>query len=338
MDDNVNIGVLGAGFMGGMHGSRLLKLPGVTLRAICDSRRLAARSLAEKLGVPHHYTSFDRMLAEQKLDALYICLPPFAHRGQTEKAAEKGIHLFLEKPIALTLKQAEKICAAVEKAGVVSQVGFHLRFRRGVMLLKQMLVDGAAGKPSLFTGRYWCNFGGADWWRNVRTSGGQVYEQVIHIYDLALHLFGEAAAAAGFLENLCHRESPGYTVEDASVSAIRFRNGSLASITGSNCALPEHFIGDFRVVCEKALLDFRSSGDWRIKDESTLYTHDGAGNLQRQDFVEDGDVYALESEDFLQAIRTGGTTRTPVRAGLESIRLVSAVIASAARGGKPIQL
>ena len=163
-------------------------------------------------------------------------------------------------------------------------------------------------------------------------------EQVIHIYDLAMHLLGEPVSVTGAAENLCHRHVADYTMEDTSVGLIRFRNGALASITGSNCALPMHFVGSWRVVCERAVLDYRTTGQaWVTADEATLFTHDGQ-EVTPEHFKEEGDAYGAETDDFLHAIHSGGRTRSPARDGLNSLSVVLAVLESAQRGGKIVKM
>ena len=78
-------------------------------------------------------------------------------------------------------------------------------------------------------------------------------------------------------------------------------------------------------------------GDWRVAEESAVYTH-GEGEVHEGAFVEDGDVFQAETEDFLRVIRAGGTTRTPVGDGLAAVRLVSAVIESSGSDGKAVSL
>lgn len=338
MSQLLNIGILGTGFMGGIHSKSLNQLPDVTVAALCSDNVAQAEALRDTLASEAPiFDDFDQMLAETQLDALYICLPPFAHHGQAEKAAAQGLHLFVEKPIGIDVARAESITAAIEKAGVVSQVGHHIRFRKSVTRFKSLIEAGSAGRVTLFQGRYWCHFLGHSWWQDKKGSNGQVFEQVIHLYDLALHFLGAPQSVTGFMDNLCHQHISDYTVEDTSVSAIRFQNGSMANITGSNCALPGRFIGDFRVVCEKAALDYRATGDWHDKEEATLYTYDG-DEIHEEHIVEDTDVYLAETEDFIRAIRVGGTTRIPIREGLNSVRLVSAVLDSAEHSGVPVKL
>jgi len=337
MAQNISIGILGAGFMGQTHGTRLISQEGVAVAAICDANREAAINLQQKLGgTAEIFVDFDHLLEKTRLDALYVCIPPFAHSGQVEIAAAKGLHLFIEKPIAISRERAESMAQAIQKAGVVSQVGYHNRFRKGVEETRKLLISGATGNPTLFQGRYWCNMLGGAWWRSKAGSNGQVFEQVIHIYDTAMHLLGEPASVCAFMGNLGHQNIPDYTIEDTSVSIIRFKNGSMASIVGSNNAMPAHFIGDYRVVFEKAVLDYRATGqEWVTPDTSTILQYDGEGT-RRQDFIEDQDVYLAETLEFLAAVRGQGMTRAPVSVGLAGVRLVSAVLESAQKGGEPV--
>lgn len=337
MAKQLRVGILGAGFMGKTHGGNLAKDARVELVACCDVQQEAAAALGQQLGVSASgiFTDFDRMLADCPLDVLYCCLPPFAHHGEVERAAARGMHLFLEKPMALTPEAARAMVQAIDAHGVVSQVGYHMRFRRSIERLKGLLDAGDAGRPTLFAARYWVNMLASAWWRDQSRSGGQVFEQIIHLYDLAIYLFGAPKQVTGLMKNLCHPQAD-YTIEDTSVGTIEFANGALASITGSNCALPMHFMGDWRVVCERALLDYSSTGQhWVTPDSATLCLTADEDSIFTEEFVEDSDPYADETNDFLTAILQQTPTRTPAREGLKSLELVAAMQRSAAAGGVP---
>lgn len=347
----LRVGLIGSGGMVATHGQRLLRLrrdAGESVRIVGIHARNAdkASGVAEKIikedpshGNIGHYGDFDALLAE-KLDALFVCLPPDAPVPYCVAAAERGVALFLEKPIALDVAGAEAVVHAVEKAGVLSQVGYHMRFRAAVRRLKSLVESGEAGRGTLFTGRFYTNFRGPEWWATESRSGGQVHEQVIHIYDLALHLFGEAASASGFVSNLVHENDPTYTVEDTSLGTVRFQSGAVASIAGSNAAVPNRFVPDFRVVCERASLEYRSTGDWRDKDTATLFTHAGpmAKEFATEEFTETEDPYLLQAERFLQVLRGTASEFAPAREGLNGIRIVAAVKDSARQNGVPVDI
>lgn len=335
----LSIGILGAGFAA-VHVRSLLAQEGVKIRAVCATSAEKAARFIEQTGAreARPFGDFDEMLAQTRLDALYVCIPPYAHRGQVEKAAERGIHLFLEKPIAFDVAGAERQVEAIRRAGVVSQVGYHNRFRESVQMLKNLSEAGQIGASTLFQGRYWCNMLGADWWRSRDGSRGQVFEQVIHLYDLALHLFGEPESVCAFTGNLAHRHLPDYTIEDTSAAIIRFQNGALASIIGSNTAMPGHYLGDFRAVYEKAVLDYRSTGqEWVTPPQATLYDY-RAEPLTTREIIETRDPYLAETEAFLAALRGQASPLVPVEEGARGVRLVSAVLESAQKDGQPVRL
>ncbi len=327
MSEPLKIVFVGAGFIAGKHCSLLKQRPDVRIVGACDTAPGIAARLLEEQGLPgaRGYTDLETLLDKEQPDLAYVCLPPFAHDGQVEKLAAQGVHLFVEKPIALDSTRAARMVAAVDEAGVKSQVGFHMRFLKSVRLLCDKISSGEAGRPLLFDGRYWANFSGKAWWKDQSRSGGQIFEQVCHIYDTARYLLGEPVRAHGALARLGHEEDSEYTVEDTSASLITFADGAVASITGSNCALPTRFVGDFRVVCERAVLDFHSEGDWRVPDEAKLWMHDGGEIAEPILIREDGDPFAAETEDLIRAIREDRPTVTPIREGLETIRLIERV-------------
>ena len=327
----IKVGILGAGFIAGVHVRSLRSIKGVEIAAICDSAEEKASRLAESVDPgPPVFTEFARMLESVEIDALYICLPPFAHAGEVEAAAARGIHLFLEKPLGLDTRRARSMVRAIESAGVKSQVGFQMRFQQGVKALKKAVDAGEAGKPVLFTGRYWTRMDGPPWWRDRSRSGGQILEQVIHIYDMACHFMGEAMPekSEGHLANVIHQASADYTIEDLSVGLVRHPGGAASVITGCNAVLEGNYIADFRIVYENAVLDYRCTGKhWEIPDHSTLHI----GGRMVLDVDETEDPYRKESEDFLRAIAEDTETCATARCGLTAMELVESVINAAGK-------
>ena len=125
--ERVKVGVLGAGSMGEVHVKNLIQIPGAEIKAICDVSRSRAEALS-RLCEAKVYTDFNEMLEKEELEVLYILLPPFAQNGQFEQAAEKGIHIFIEKPIAIASDRGKSMVDAARKAKIKSHVGFHMRY------------------------------------------------------------------------------------------------------------------------------------------------------------------------------------------------------------------
>jgi predicted dehydrogenase len=338
----LRIGILGAGLMARTHTQRLLKVGGVSVDAVCgislDEAQAFSKQNTEGAAVP--YADFGAMISERKLNAVYVALPPFAHNGQVEAAARAGLHLFMEKPLALSVERARSMVRAIEKAGVISQIGYHMRFGSAVRRLKQMIEDGSAGEPTLFEGIYLCNALHGPWWRDVSRSGGQVLEQAIHLYDMAMYLLGEPRTVCGMADNLGHTKVPGYTVEDTSASVIRFASGAIASISASNCAVPTQWRGPFRVVCEKVTVEFADPNE-------AVFTATGrtsedcwrTGKMPQPEPVnEQVDMYLAETERFLATVRGQAQPIAPARQGLLGVQLVTSMLESARSKGQPVSI
>jgi predicted dehydrogenase len=339
----IRVGILGAGGMGKTHATRLSTIKGVSVDAICSLPIDQAQAVNAGVlgGKAQAFGSFQKMVDSVPLDALYVCLPPFAHDGQVEYAAQKGLHLFLEKPIALTPERAAAQVKAIEKAGVMSQVGYHMRFAKGVVQLKKMLDNGQAGAPSLFTAAYLCNALHGTWWRNPKKSGGQILEQIIHLYDMAIYLLGEPKTACGFAGNLQHQDVADYQVEDTSASIIQFKSGAIATIAGSNAAVPTRWDSPFRVVCQKVVAEFRDLHDVLLTKTGGRRAEDcwKTGKMpETTELKEPVDCYLEEDKYFIKMLQGKAPPIAPAREGLLGVQLTTAVVQSAKAGGKPFRV
>jgi predicted dehydrogenase len=333
MEKTLQIGILGAGYIGGVHAKALSSIEGVRIAAICSTPKETADSLADALShyAPTIYDDFDAMLLNESLDALYVCLPPFAHAGQVEKAAAQGIHLFIEKPLGLTSVQARAMAKAVNTAGVIGQVGYHMRFGTAVEQLKAKIQSGEAGIPTLFDAIYACNSLHGSWWRQKEKSGGQVLEQAIHLYDMALYLLGTPRSVSGHIENLCHTDVPNYTIEDTSASLIRFESGAIATIAASNCAVPMEWSSRFTVVCGTMTAVFTD-------ENHAVFIHTNGDETKQETICGSVNPYLQESKAFIEAIRTGLPSLASLDDGALGVQVVESVFLSSASNGSPIAI
>src|SRR4051794_40089561 len=118
------VGLIGAGRMGSFHAETLAhRLPGVRLAALADPAPGAARSLGDRLGCATTYTDIGELLADPRIDAVVIATPARTHAGLVEAAAKAGKAVYCEKPMAVTLAEADRAVASAADAGVPLQVG-----------------------------------------------------------------------------------------------------------------------------------------------------------------------------------------------------------------------
>ncbi|MGC9075592.1 MAG: Gfo/Idh/MocA family oxidoreductase, partial [Candidatus Bipolaricaulaceae bacterium] len=136
----VNLGLIGAGRIGSLHAENLVhEALEAELLWIADVLEKSARETAERLGIPNWTTDYREVLSDPMVDAVLICTSTDTHAEIIQAAAAAQKHIFCEKPLALDLSEIEKALHAVEKAGVILQVGFHRRFDPHFRRLKELL-------------------------------------------------------------------------------------------------------------------------------------------------------------------------------------------------------
>lgn len=326
----IKVAMLGMGNMGRTHALELLKMNDVEIVALCSATD-GAKRFNEEYGysIPV-YNDFDKMLAEVEFQALYVTLPPYAHTGQIEKAAAKNIAIFTEKPLAVNLERAESIAKAVRENKVPSMVGYHMRFGGAVQYLRSLMDQGITGKPVLYTASYECNSLHTPWWIRKELCGGQVFEQIIHLYDMAYYIMGDFDTVSGFVANLCHQEVPNYTVEDSSAVSIRFKSNALGSITGSNCAIPNRWAGLFKIVFENCVAEFPDHNSVTI-----TYTK---GEVHSETLTFDTDVRWEQNRYFIDMLKGLKPEFSSIEEGLAGVRIVAGAVKSSEADGTPVKL
>jgi myo-inositol 2-dehydrogenase / D-chiro-inositol 1-dehydrogenase len=229
----VKIGFVGAGGIAGNHFGNLEQIPEASIVAVYDPDAARVAAACRRFPSAIGFESFEEMMRSATLDALYVCVPPFAHQDYEVQAARKGVHLLVEKPIGLDMARVREIQSAIDSAGIISSVGYHWRY----MDTTARAAEALHGKQIGLALGYW--IGGMPrvvWWRVRGQSGGQAVEQTTHIFDLMRYLLGEvesvyAAGSAGLMVDW-----PSYDIEDASIVTMRLRSGAVASMTSGDIA------------------------------------------------------------------------------------------------------
>jgi myo-inositol 2-dehydrogenase / D-chiro-inositol 1-dehydrogenase len=196
---DLRIGIVGAGWIAGTHASTLARLAGARVVASADV-------VPGRAG----YTDWREMLARERLDALLVCTPPDAHRDVTVAAAQAGVAVYLEKPVAHTLDDAEAIAAAVALSGVVCAVGYQYRaisflgdLPRGAAVLIGMGVSDTMERR---------------WLGDRARGGGMMLERASHLIDLERAVAGDVAAVTAVEQG------------DGLAVALRFTDGAVGSV------------------------------------------------------------------------------------------------------------
>ena len=228
-NDAVRVGFIGTGGVARWaHLGHLSKWNDVQLVAFCDVNKEAVeKTAAEYGGKP--YTEAEKMLDCEKLDAVYVCLPPFAHTNQEVLLCQRNLGLFVEKPLSVTLEKAAEINRAVTQAKNVSAVGYNWRSTAITLKAKQLM----AGKTVSAAYGYWVDgMPGVMWWRQQAQSGGQLNEQATHVVDIARHLIGGKVTEvyARGARGICAKKTEKHDMCDNIIALLTFDSGTVCSI------------------------------------------------------------------------------------------------------------
>ena len=180
--------------MGGMHAQIYTALPGVNLVAVADLNVEGTHTKVAEMGLNAQvFSDLKTLLSSIEVDVIDICVPTDKHTELALTAAEAGKHLFVEKPLALTLTNCEAIQTAAEKAGVFAQVGQCIRFWPEYIALKEFIDSGKGGalkSLSLQRRASRPTYSQEDWLNNEARSGGAATDLHVHDTDFIIHLLG----------------------------------------------------------------------------------------------------------------------------------------------------
>lgn len=236
----VRFGIVGAGKVGRLHAAALGRIPGARLVAVTGRGEARAGALAGDHGARFD-PSLETMIDRGDVDAVIVCTPHPLHAAQAMTAARAGLHVVVEKPMALTAGDCESMIAAAADNGVVLSVISQRRWYAPVRRVKDAIDEGRLGVPGLASvevlGWRGPDYYAMDAWRGTAAGegGGVLVNQAVHQVDLALWFLGAAVEVDGWTANVNH---PGLDVEDTAVAIVRFASGALATIVASNSQRP----------------------------------------------------------------------------------------------------
>lgn len=320
----LRVGVIGVGKMAEIcHLPILAGLPQVELAAFCDSSpdNLAARS--EQYGVQRRYSDHHALFDGERLDAVCIFVPPFAHTDAEILAAQRGIHVFVEKPPALSMEKAFEVNTAIEKARIVSAVGFQERYRRAVGAAKERL----AGKRPIqgLIHRLHGSRAAAYWWMIEKLSGGAFVENTIHSVDLLRYLAGDFTSVSCRIVERPDK-TPELDIPLAHSATFTLAAGGVATV--NNCtALGGYSHTQFLLVGGESLFDLSGK---KLLINGQEVAEDEPGRA----------AYEREFATFFDAIIESDPQRvlSPYRDGMRSLAAVLGAVDSARRGGEAVDL
>ncbi|MDR0886232.1 MAG: Gfo/Idh/MocA family oxidoreductase [Clostridiales Family XIII bacterium] len=325
----IKIGIVGLGWFGNRHLDYLLTRDDVAVTALANGGDAALQQSGAKVPGAKLYHSYEELLAgEAEIDALIVAVQPHRHGDVEKDAAARGIHLYIEKPIELSISKAEDNLKAIEAAGIITAVGYQERYNQGVPEAKAAIGDEPIGSITA----WWVDHApGALWWRDPAKSGGQIVEQATHVVDLLRYFAGEAEDVYGVMGSAYKHEDPTYKVDTASMCTIRFKSGAVGSLSTA-CyqdvdALPDNEVGVYINTRTKSI----------YYDQNDKVNINNAGKII--EYPSENNAHNRCLGTFVNAVISGDSSpiRSSYKDALESLRLTLALERSV-RESRPIQV
>ena len=322
----VRVGIAGAGLIGAVHARAYQQIPGVELVGVADPVREKAGALAREVDCQpfHDYEA----LLETDIDVLSVCLPSALHLPAAEAAAKAATHIMMEKPIARTVEEADRMLAICDQAGVFLMVGFTHRFYPEMSQAKRLIEDGAIGRPltvhdSMSIDRRFVS----PWYRDRDVAGGGVFMcNAVHGFDRASWVLNQKVTSVAALVE----PTSGSRGEDYGSVLARFDGGAQGTFFQHWGPL-SILQCEMQVFGEEGMLHVRSwdSIELLVGDERTVHHcyNPYQGHAER---IMVGMV--AELTEMVEAVRAGRQPEPSGQTGRMAVALVAAAYQSAEIG------
>ena len=355
--EKLKIGVIGAGgICTACHMPAYAEMDNVEIVAICDIKIHKAQAVADKYGIANVFEDYNDVINMDGIDAIDICTPNYLHSIIAVAALNKGLHVFCEKPDAVSVEEANKMKAASEASGKVLMVMRNNRFTPTSEFLKQYIEDGKMGE--IYAAR--CGWqrrrgipGKGGWFTTkAESGGGPLIDLGVHMIDLAIWLMGNpkpvavsgstntkfanASDASDSINSIFGeaKEDGTFDVEDLAMGFIKFDNGACMQIEfswASNIAHENRFV---ELRGTKAGTTFNFSGN-----NPMIYTTEYGRTVDLEPQLPKGGLqqHAANLHHFVDVVLNGAKPGFVPEQGVDMIKILTAIYKSA-ETGKEVRL
>src|SRR5215207_4829971 len=323
----MRVGLVGAGIMGGVHLNAYAGIPEVEVVGVADARIESAVVGAKIVGARPH-ASYEELVAAEDVEVVDVCLPTAFHRDLAVRAAGKGRHVILEKPIARTIEDAQEILDSFSGDGPRLFVGHVVRFFPEYVGIKEKIDAGDLGTVGVVRTSRRSPFltGWNDWYADWRVSGGVLLDLVIHDFDVLRWALGEVERV--YARGMLGRE---YNRLDYVLATLRFAGGAIAHVEGQ-WGYPGEFNYSIEVAGSRALVVADST-----EPESVQLLGGTAGAGESPDVITGKSPFQTELEHFVRCITTGEESLVEPDDAYEALKIGLAATESVV-SGKPVRL
>jgi predicted dehydrogenase len=340
MTPKLKVAIVGCG-IGKSHAQGYKTLPDhYDLAAICDIDQAKAREFANTFGIPRVVGALDELCKLDELDVIDVCTPPHLHVPQVLQVLEAGKHALCEKPLAASLRDADRLIEAEARSGRRVMPIFQYRFGHGLQKLKHLIAEGVAGSAYLATvetaWRRRAAYYDVPWRGKWSTElGGALLGHAIHAHDMLTYVLGPISSVfcrAATLVNAIE-------VEDTAAAALEMADGSLATLAvtlGSPVEITRHRFCFSGLVAESNTRPYSNSGEpWTFTGDTPEISERIEQSLAHFTALPEG--YGGQFLRFHTALMEGGELPVTLADARASLELVTALYDSTRRA-VPVQL
>ena len=340
---SLNFALVGCGRIAKRH-SELLglgQIGGARLAAVCDVKEERARAFGERLKVPY-YSDMHEMMMSENIDVVSVLTESGLHAEHVVALASYGKHILVEKPMALTLDDADHMIAACDRAGIKLFVVKQNRFNVPVVKLREALDAGRFGKLVMGTIRVrWCrpqSYYDQDAWRGTwAMDGGVLANQASHHVDMLEWMMGDVDSVYA----MASTRLVDIEAEDTAVVVLKFRSGALGVIEATTATRPKDLEGSISILGETGTVEIGGFAVNKMKTWNFLESREGDDEVMEKYSVNPPNVYGFGHQAYYEhvvnAIRGQGPHLVDGLAGRKSLELITAIYESI-ETGKPVQL
>ncbi len=330
----ITIGVIGAGRIGKVHTETIVRsVPEAQVVAITDINIVAARELAQHVGVKSVSDDYRTVIQNPDVAAVIICSPTNSHAQYTIEAAKAGKHVFCEKPVDLDLERIRSVVRTVDQCRVKFMVGFNRRFDANFKKIKQVVVEGKIG--ALHIMKITSRDPAPPAPEYIASSGGMFLDMTIHDFDMARFIAGDEVEEVFAVGGVMVDPAIGKAGDiDTAIITLKFEHGALGVIDNSRQAVYGY---------DQRLEVFGSGGmvkvDNNAPDNHIYYGPDGVHSSLPLNFFMDRyiDAYASEIREFCEAVAEDKPVSVGGKDGLMSVAIGLAAKKSLAER-RPVKL
>lgn len=310
----VKIAMVGCGGIGNRHTKQLLQIPDAKIQASVDTIPERAEKLATIAGC-HAFTDYRDTL--DQVDAVWVCTPPDSHREITVASLEAGKHVFCEKPMALSLEEADEMIGAAKRSQRLLGIGYCLRFSPWAQMCKEIVSRGEIGEISLAWITRMSPIPSTPWLKSQAVSGGMLTEQTTHNLDWLRYVVGDIVE----VEGLAKTTLPDVDIRDNVVGLLKFAQGAIGQIMASWSSTTSWL--ESGLVGTKGVLRTGQGG------AITVYRQSGEPVVYQPENL---DMYFEEDRLFIEAISRGTTYPLDPEEAKQSLAVSLAMLRSAETG------